>query len=262
MKKMLALLISLAPLLLWAQQMPFEGTWKIKPDTKVTGKPLTEKLQNGMYDCDFCNPAQHVQADGKDHEVKGSDLYDTLNVSVVDEHTIKMISKKQGKVVNVYTSTVSSDGKTMNYESKQTLPSGTTATNTGSFTRVSARPSGSHSVSGSWQQKKLNMDEALSLGVYKMMPDGSLSYDDKAGSTYLAKFDGKDYPMAGDVGKDTGTVSLKKIDDRTFEEWYKDKSGKLALVSRTKVAPNGKHATIVNENKITGETYHFEADKQ
>ena len=94
------------------------------------------------------------------------------------------------------------------------------------------------------------------------MPDGSLSYDDKAGSTYVAKFDGKDYPMGGDIGKETGTVALKRIDDRTFEEWYKDKSGKVALVSRTKIAPNGNHASIDNENKITGETYHFEADKQ
>src|SRR6185369_6281846 len=115
MKKLLAFLVSLAPLLLWAQQMPFEGTWKIKPDTRVTGKPLTEKLQNGMYDCDFCNPAQRVLADGKDHEVKGSDFYDTLNVSVVDDHTIKMISKKNGKVVSENTSTVSPDGKTMSY---------------------------------------------------------------------------------------------------------------------------------------------------
>src|SRR6185369_15392449 len=204
MKKLLAFLVSLAPLLLWAQQMPFEGTWKIKPDTRVTGKPLTEKLQNGMYDCDFCNPAQRVPADGKDHEVKGSDFYNTLNVSVVDDHTIKMISKN--------------DGKTMSYVNKQTLPSGVNATNTGSFTRVSSGPAGSHSISGSWQQKELNMDAALSLAVYRMMPDGSLSYDDKAGSTYVAKFDGKDYPMGGDIGKETGTVALKRIDDRTFEE--------------------------------------------
>lgn len=106
----------------------------------------------------------------------------------------------------------------------------------------------------------MNMDAALSYVTYKMDPDGTLNYDDKMGSRYAAKLDGKDYPISGDDA--IKFVSVRKIDNNTFEESYKDGAGKVRLVSTTKVAADGRHASMTNENKETGNVYHFEAEKE
>ena len=42
-------------------QSPFGGTWKIDPNTaKLPEKPDVYLLQNGMYHCKTCVPAQDV----------------------------------------------------------------------------------------------------------------------------------------------------------------------------------------------------------
>jgi hypothetical protein len=225
------------------------------------GKPLKLVLQNGKYSCEGCNTnIKDLSADGRDHEVSGSDYYDMKNISIVDSHTIKEVSKKKGKVVNEITSTVSNDGATMKFTGKQFLDSGKVTNNSGTFRRVSAGPPGSHSISGDWAQTDFNTGEEFSEWIYKFNPDGSLTYDDKLGIVYTAKFDGKDYPVKGDPG--TPTVALKKINDRTFEEHYKDKTGKVVLISHTVISADGKHGDVDNENKVTGDIYHFKVVKK
>jgi hypothetical protein len=256
-----ALSLSLGPGSLIAQQLPIEGTWRIKLETQVSAaKPLTFNVGNGRYDCESCTPPiKAFTADGQDHPIQQPD-FNSLNVAAVDAKSVRMIEKKNGKIVEERTLTVSDDGNTLSYQNKFTTPNGHDATNTGTFARTSPAPTGTQAISGSWMQKTINMDTALTYAVYKFNADGSLTYTDKVGNSYTAKLDGKDYPLS--AGNESGFVSLHKIDDNTFEESYKDSSGKLTLVSRTTIAPDRRHASVTNESKETGAVYHFEAEKE
>ena len=54
------------------------------------------------------------------------------------------------------------------------------------------------------------------------------------------KLDGKDYPIAADLTRDT--VAMKKIDDYTIEETNK-KDGKVTTITRTVYSRDGKSRT-------------------
>jgi hypothetical protein len=57
---------------------------------------------------------------------------------------------------------------------------------------------------------------------------------------YTARFDGKDYPVKGDAGRDA--VSVKKLDDYTLEISNK-KAGKVTTTIRAVYAKDGKSRT-------------------
>ena len=68
---------------------------------------------------------------------------------------------------------------------------------------------------------------------------------DSAGKTihseYTAKYDGKDYEVKGDPNRDT--VSLKKVDDYTFE-FANKKGGKVTTTGKVVYSKDGKTRTI------------------
>ena len=63
---------------------------------------------------------------------------------------------------------------------------------------------------------------------------------------YAAKYDGKDYPWKGNT--DADTISLKRIDDNSYEAVWKLK-GKTTLTSKTLVSADGKTRTITQTGK-------------
>jgi hypothetical protein len=79
------------------------------------------------------------------------------------------------------------------------------------------------------------------------------------GTSYSAKFDGKDYPYKGDPG--TTSVSLKRITDRHIEETDKE-NGKSIVVADITVAPDGHSMTTVVHDKRAGTTFTIVSDKQ
>jgi hypothetical protein len=80
--------------------------------------------------------------------------------------------------------------------------------------------------------------------VFEAVEGGKLRFGlSEAEPAYTAAFDGKDYPLTGNAG--TRTVSLKRIDYRTFEESLRDAEGKEVQVRRVAVSEDG------NEMKIT-----------
>ena len=77
-------------------------------------------------------------------------------------------------------------------------------------------------------------------GGLKSTTDG-VGADGKATHTeFSAKFDGKDYPYKGSTSYDT--ISLKRIDDNTYEASLKGK-GKATMTSRTVISKDGKTRT-------------------
>ena len=84
-----------------------------------------------------------------------------------------------------------------------------------------------------------------------------MTMTEPTGENYTAKFDGADYPVKGAYGYDA--VSLKRIDDHTFEETDK-RNGTVIDVSRMTVV--GKKMTVVDHDKLTGRDSTYIATKQ
>jgi len=263
MKKPLwfALFVSLLMPAVAMAQSAFDGTWKIDIKTaQFPKKPDVYLLQDGMYHCRTCAPAIDVKADGQDQKVAGHPYYDMVSVKVVDDHTVEITNKKNGKMVATAKNTVSADGNTLTFEfSDSSATNADPVTGKGEEMRVAKGPAGAHAISGSWRTTKVDTvsDNGLFF-TYKVEGD-SLSMTTPTGQSYTAKLDGTEAPYKGDPG--TSSVSVKRVDKNTFEETDK-RDGKVISVARITISADGKSMTIAVDDKLHGTTMRFVAAKQ
>ena len=154
-----------------------------------------------------------------------------------------------------FSDTVSADGTTVtsrvtNHAGAQTVTDEFTAN------RVAAAPAGSHPLSGSWQEQQ-HFRGDLGTVQYRMTAEGfHMRWN---GQSYDAKFDGKEYPVAGDPGKTT--VSLKKIDDTTVEE-TDHRQGRVVDDVRLVLAKDGNTIAVVDKDVALGQTITYTLEKQ
>jgi hypothetical protein len=234
----------------------FDGTWKTNIESvKTTGKPLALLLTGGEYTCSSCNPPYTVKADGAEHEVTGRAYFDAVQVTVTGPRSADIVLKQGSKEVVRFSDTVSADGVTVT--SRVTNHQGA-QTETDEFTakRVAAAPAGSHPLSGSWQEEQHSRGEQRPV-QYRMTTDGfQMRWN---GQSYDAKFDGKEYPVAGDPG--TTSVSLKKIDDFTIEE-TDHRQGKIVDEIRLTLAKDGNTIAVVDQDIALGQTVTYTLERQ
>jgi hypothetical protein len=249
-----------APAVLTAQSA-LNGTWKVdmnKVDWSKT--PDVYLLQGGMYSCQTCTPPIKIKADGNDQAVTGHPYLSTMAIKVVSDHEIQETDKKDGKVVGTSTTTVSPDGKTVSFTftDSSNTNGGAPVTGKGEETLVAKGPAGSHAVSGSWRMSK--MESLSDNGItwsYQVAGD-SLTMTSKTGQSYTAKLGGPDAPMKGDPG--VTSVSVKLMGKNTLVET--DKRGdKIISVTTFTVAPDGKTAKAVAEDKLMNRTTTFNVVK-
>src|SRR5258708_10979232 len=256
MKKLLALLL-LAPGML-AAQSSFDGTWLGKTDTaKLPNKPEHYVLDKGMYSCSTCVPKIDIKADVKDQRVAGSNYFNARSVKIVDDHTIEIPNKKDGKIIDTETDAVSSDGNTLSQKFNDQSEAQPV---TGELTmkRVGKGPAGSHALSGSWHSEKIALSENGLTVTYQATAD-ALKMSDPQGESYDAKFDGKDYPINGDPGQTM--VALKKVNANPIDATYK-RNGKVVGVANTTVSSDGKTMHVVFHDKERGTTTEYDLDKR
>lgn len=260
MKTLTLVLIALGPLLAPAQSK-FDGTWRVQLDkSQLNTKPQVFLLKDGMYSCSTCVPKIDVKADGQMQKVSGDPYTDMIAVKVVDDHTIQQSGQKNGKAVYNETDTVSTDGNTLSAKFEfQPQNSSEPVKGEQTLKRVAKAPAGAHAISGSWRIEKFNSfsDNGL-VFTYKATDDG-IAMTNPTGSSYDAKFDGKDYPYKGDPG--TTSVVLKKIDANSFEEIDK-RDGKVISTFTMTLMPDAKTMKIVSNNKLTGTTDRLTAVKE
>ncbi len=261
MKKFLLAFVLPLPMLA-AAQSPFNGTWKVNLNqANFSPKPDVYVLAKGMYSCNTCAPPYTVKADGSDQAVKGHPYFDTVAVTVVNDHQIKEVDKKGGKVVATSTETVSGDGKTVTFEfsDASNTNGGAPVTGKGSATRVAAGPAGSHAISGSWKMGKIaNLSDNAIVFSYQVNGN-QVTMKAQTGQSYTAKLDGSDAPMQGDPG--VSSVTVKMLGKNVLEEDDK-RNGKVILVSKTTLAADGKTGKVVNTDLLTNRTATFEIVKQ
>jgi hypothetical protein len=262
MKKLLlfaSVLLFLTPIISSAQSS-LDGSWKFDLNKiKMPEKPDVYLLQDGIYHCKTCVPPVDVKADGQDQKVTGHPYYDTVAVRVVDDHSVEVTDKKDGKTVATLKTVVSADGKTATVEFSDSTASTEPVTGKGDAVRVAKGPSGAHALSGSWRYTKTeNMSDNGMNITFKGDAD-TLNMTSPIGQSYSAKLDGSDAPFKGDPG--ITSVSVKRISKNVFEETDK-RNGKVITIQRITVSPDGKTMTMDITDKEHGTTMQLIADKQ
>jgi hypothetical protein len=256
MRKLLFALLALGAISAFGQSA-FDGTWRLNTQSAQFKGNDKYSVQNGMYRCETCAPKIAVKADGQDHKVSGSPYIDTTNVTVVNDHTIDVSSKKDGKPSGKMKLTASDDGKTLTTDWSFISESGKEGSGKVTSERVGDAPAGANKVSGEWHANKFDdASDTVTTFTYKVNADG-ISMNDPTGDSYTAKLDGKDYPYKGDPG--TTSVSLKKIDDNTIEETDK-RNGKTISVARMTV--DGTTMKLHVDDKLHNTTADWTANKQ
>ena len=260
MKKLLCLVLIAAPATLFAAG-PFDGTWVAKLDSaQFSSKPDVYVLNKGMYSCSTCIPKIEVKADGEDQKVTGSPYMDTMSVKVVDANTVEFVTKKGGKTIGTETDTVSTDGKTVSQKfTDYSAANGKVVTGEATETLVAKGPAGAHALSGSWHTDKVSgiSDEALTI-AYESTANG-LKAKYGTGESYDVKFDGKFYPMEGDIGH--SMISLKQMGPATIEQSVQQ-DGKVVRVLVLAVAADGKSINVKATDKRQGTTMTYTMEKK
>lgn len=211
-----------------------------------------------------------MKADGTDQLVKASDDFEhltvgrfagnllTISVKPLEDHSVQFTYKKNGKVVSEYTETVSPDGKVLTEQGKTFPPKGGPVTWKTTRLRVKEAPAGANPISGAWRVNQVEQVSENGLIVrYKGSQDG-LAMAWQTGESYVAKFDGKEYPIKVEPG---ATVSLRKVSVRKIEETVKQ-HGKVVRVYKITVAPDGNTLSLPLNDKQHGMTWLMSAQKQ
>jgi hypothetical protein len=226
------------------------GTWKADIDSvQWDTKPDEYLLQNGTYSCKSCTPPYSVAADGAFHPVS-TPYFDSDSVKIVDAHTVTETSKKGGKQVGVYTTTVSADGNTQTTQFTDTSTPGSPSKGEFTETRVGPAPAGAHAISGQWKPSKLSNFNDAALTFTVNVSGDTYKSSSPDGTSYEAKIGGGDVPINGDIA---GTmVSVAKAGDNSYQVTRK-RDGKVVGVTTYTVGADGK-LNGVNENKQNGST--------
>ena len=238
--KRLILLLLLSPVASLGQS-PFDGSWLFIP--QLPQKAAVYSLAEGVFRCSGCLANMEIKADGNDHKVAETDYWDTVNLQVVDGHTVVFIAKKDGKTMFTEVDAVSSDGSTLTQLVKDTTEAETVTIETRNR-RIEKGPAGADAISGSWRAYETHRSRNGSISQYKCSADG-FSAETPLGERFNAKFDGKDYPVEDDPGGTT--VSAKRLSPDTVELTSK-RNGKVVAIKHRSVAPGGKVIHVVFKN--------------
>ena len=258
MKQLMAVMLLTLPAAAWAGAL--DGTWVGDvASTSIEGKPDTYLLQDGVYTCDACYPQLKIPADGKPHKVTGHSYYDEASATIVSPQVLAVKLTLAGKKSADRTLTVSADGNTLtedfvDYTGPKPAPA--------KFVnkRVKAGPAGAHAISGSWKpdNKNSTMSTDLVTVTYQETADG-LKMSTPTGQSYDAKFDGKEYPIAGDPGKTV--VTLERLSPTKIRETDK-RNGKITDVITTQVSSDGKSLHVVDVLPLYSQKMTYTANKQ
>lgn len=244
-----------------AAQSVFDGTWKVDPATaQFGGKPTSRELKGGIYRCLSCAVPWSVPADGAYHPIKGNPYVDSASVKVDGPRQVTMGYRKDGKVVNMMTATVSDDGNTVTSKGTDTGASnGATVTYETQQTRVGTAPAGAHSYSGEWRNAAgaTLSDAALTMTMRQTGDMMTMKFG--TGEGIAARFGGPAVPVTGDAPGTTAKVVRSGPSSFTTTTM---RGGKIILVETTAIAPDGQTLTYTSDNKQNGSTARYTATKQ
>jgi len=108
----------------------YSGSWRTQKINEASENALTSTYKSspdGLMMSSQTGESFEAKFDGKDYPIKGGTAGRTVSLAKVNERSIDMTNKSDGKITSVAHMTVSADGKTMTTKS-EIKASGTTAT--------------------------------------------------------------------------------------------------------------------------------------
>ena len=245
-----------------SRESPFSGTWRANNESMRYEGSNHYSLLHGIWRCDTCVPQIAIKADGRYHTINSSLYFGTPyaeaeSVREVNDRSIEITDKRNGRVVARNELTTSEDGKTLTTGWSAISNNGDQNSGTFDSERTGDAPAGANKVSGAWRPIKTNTTEDEITVTYIATADG-LAMSDPAGDSYTAKFDGNQYPFRGDPG--ITSVSLKKIDEYTTEETDM-RNGRVVAICHMTIERDGKTMKVTVEDKMHNAKISWTADK-
>jgi len=222
------------------EESPFAGTWKLnQAKSHLTGDTMKfTDAGSGAVRMTAGGLSYTFKIDGKAYPTP----YDTTVAwKQLDGSAWELTIKKGDKVLETDTCKLSSDGKTINFESKGTKPDGESFDDTSVYERTA----GQSGLLGTWKSKQVNMSAPAVLEMKASGADGmAVSFPDYQ-ATCDARFDGKDYPATGPTMPDALTLALTRTGPHSFRMLTKMK-GKPVATDTFSISADGKTLTDVS----------------
>ena len=96
-------LILLLPVLAFAAENPFEGTWKARVDSfKTTGAPDMFELKDGNFSCKSCVPPYTIKADGTLQKTPENAYRDSASFKITGPSSAEWKTQKVAKTPTMY----------------------------------------------------------------------------------------------------------------------------------------------------------------
>jgi hypothetical protein len=223
---------------LYAADDPFCGKWKLNQEkSKITGEQLKiEDLGGNKLKFSFGDISDTITADGTDQPVH---FGRTTAITMEGSNSLKMVEKKDGKVLTSMTHTLSSDGNMQTIKGTDMKPDGSTSDYTVELKRVG---SGS-GWAGTWQSTEVKISSPDEFEISPYDGDG-LTFNTPADKDTLSmKFDGKDYDEKGPNVAAGSTSSGKRVNSHTLDVTDKIK-GEVMDHTKYEVSHDGKTLTL------------------
>ena len=232
------MLLALAPVTassFWTANDPFVGKWILDvPRSTIVDQMRVEVTGRNMYRFNFEDgPAETIVADGTDQPgLPGT----TLWVKKVDERSLAVVRKQQGRVIISATWTLSPDGNTLRDAFKSFEQNGTSTT----VNYVYRRTSGTAGFAGTWESttKPVGLKLELTMQPY-----------DSSGLSFLSGtserniiFDGRDHAAPGTT--DGVTFSGRRPSTRRLE-YTEANRGRIERVRQFQLSRDGRTLTEV-----------------
>jgi len=239
-----------------AADLPFVGQWKINVAKSNYGEFTITYAAVGPGEMQWTADGMTMKfkIDGKDYP---DPVGGTAAWKQIDASSWETVNKLKAKVVSTDVSRLSADGKTLTVVSKGTRPNGKAFEDE----YVLARVSGGPGLPGKWKASKVSYSAPSLVDFAAYETDGLTRRNVDMGSTWSAKFDGKDNPVTGPNVPDGFTIALKKTGPSSFD-YVEKHNGKELYKGTYTVSADGKTITVVEAAVGTNEKMTSVYDRQ
>lgn len=261
--RMSATMACVAVLTLWsapaAAQANFTGTWKIdEAATKLPEKPQNYVIDGDRFACTSCTYPFSVKPDGQFHPITGHPYIDAMEVTLVDDHTVHLRTRKGDKLMLDETDTVQPDGTTLvERGTDMSAPNGTPVHFEDRLVRVGPAPKG-HQAAGAWRAEKLGTAEAAALTFTLRVADGRMLYQTPTGEAIDAAIGGPPAPWKGDPG---GAMAQVTMPSPATLHLVTLLAGKPVSEMDLQLSPDGAAIEAVMHNLRRGTVTRYHADR-
>lgn len=233
-----------------AKDNPLAGTWKFNPDkSDFSGEQLTIK-QVGPDEMEISayGRSYRFRLDGQ--QVPAFFGYEAAWTRTGENMWQSVVTLK-GKQIGTDIYRLSPDGKTLTVTASGTNAQGTPFEETMVYRRSESAdvPTGTAGgteagLAGNWKGEDFT---SKAPGMIEIQPDGDEGITIRMpawGTQASVKFDGKDYPMTGEMMPPGLTLSLTRTGPSNFDATYKQ-DGKVVWTAKWTVSEDGETLTVV-----------------